>query len=546
MYNKIMLNNIFNIITGLFLSKITVLLIDAIAVYLAVVVYRDNKRGKLNRVYIIVTFLMLCWINFAYIPRYLITPIVYPLSLILLKIAWFATPLFFVFLYLLTVILINKEEKYKKLTQIMFFLGIILAIITGFTDKVIKGLEVIDNIVTINYGPWMLYFLGVGTFIILATLYPVFKRDILRDEKVRYFLTGTFIFYFANAVFNITLPIFFGISRFYFFGDYSTLILLGYTSYSILRHELFNIKVMAAEVLTFTIWLILGAKIFTTTDIKDQISGAVVLALTIIFGILLIRSVKKEIKQREELGVLAKKLKRAHEKLKKLDAMKDEFISIASHQLRTPLTVIKGYLSMIMEGDFGRVALKQRDPMHKITESSDRLIQLVENMLNVSRIESGRIQYNFKDVQLEDLVKSVVDELANKAKLKLLELKYNAPVSPLPKVKIDEEKIRQVVINLIDNSIKYTDKGRVAVDLRQVGKNLEFSVSDTGAGIKKDDLGKLFQKFSRGTGATSVTEGTGLGLYVARQMVEAHKGKIWAESKGEGTGSRFCFTLPVN
>ena len=116
---------------------------------------------------------------------------------------------------------------------------------------------------------------------------------------------------------------------------------------------------------------------------------------------------------------------------------------------------------------------------------------------------------------------------------------------PLPKVKIDEEKIRQVVINLIDNSIKYTDKGRVAVDLRQVGKNLEFSVSDTGAGIKKDDLGKLFQKFSRGTGATSITEGTGLGLYVARQMVEAHKGRIWVESEGEGRGSRFCFSLPI-
>lgn len=105
--------------------------------------------------------------------------------------------------------------------------------------------------------------------------------------------------------------------------------------------------------------------------------------------------------------------------------------------------------------------------------------------------------------------------------------------------------MRQVVINLIDNSIKYTDKGRVTVDLKQVGNNLEFSVSDTGSGIKKDDLDKLFQKFSRGTGSTAQVDGTGLGLYVVRQMVEAHKGKIWAESKGEGMGSRFCFTLPA-
>jgi signal transduction histidine kinase len=100
-------------------------------------------------------------------------------------------------------------------------------------------------------------------------------------------------------------------------------------------------------------------------------------------------------------------------------------------------------------------------------------------------------------------------------------------------------------MNLIENSIKYTDQGSVNVELKGEGENIKFSVTDTGAGIKKEDMGKLFQKFSRGTGATASIDGTGLGLYVAKQMVEAHKGKIWAESKGEGMGSKFCFTLPV-
>lgn len=537
------MNTIFEAVTSLFLSKLTILLIDAIAIYLAVIVYRDNRKGKINKIYLIMTVLMLTWINFAYIPRFIITQ--YPLSLFLLKIAWLASPLFIISIYFLAINLIHKSEKYNLLSKVILFVSVITAILTGFTNYIIKGLEVIDGIVTINYGHGMYPFLGVAFLNVVATLYPVFRKDILKDDRVRYFLVGIFIFYFANTIFNITLPVFFGVSRFYFFGDYSTLILLGYTSYSILRHELFEIKVAAAEVLTFSIWLALATEIFTAASLKDKITEIVVFILIIIFGVLLIRSVKKEVRQREELEKLTTQLEKANEKLKKLDALKDEFISIASHQLRTPLTVIKGYLSMIMEGDFGKVNGKQTDPMRKITESSDRLIQLVENMLNVSRIESGRIQYNFKDARLEDLVRSVADELTNKAKLKLLDLRYNAPALPLSKVKIDEEKIRQVVINLIDNSIKYTDKGKVTVDLKQVGNNLEFSVSDTGSGIKKDDFGKLFQKFSRGTGATSITEGTGLGLYVARQMVEAHKGHIWAESKGEGMGSKFCFSLPI-
>lgn len=540
-----MVNVIFSGITSLFLSKITVLLIDAIAVYLAIVVYRDNKKGELNKIYILMTFLMMCWVNFAYIPRFLITPIVYPLSLILLKIAWIATPLFFYLLYYITIVLIKKKEKHALLSKAVLFISILSAVVTGFTNYIITGLEVIDGIVTINYGPWMYPFLCTIIFIIFATIYPVFKKDILKDSKVRHFLVGIFIFYFANAIFNIALPIFFGVSRFYFIGDYSTLILLAYTAYSILRHELFEIKVVAAEVLTFSIWIALTSDIFTSENIKDKFFEIIILLLTIIFGILLLKSVKNEIKQREKLEKLTNQLKIINTKLKKLDAIKSEFISIASHQLRTPLTVIKGYLSMIRDGDFGALGQKLVDPLEKIYDSSERMISLVANLLNVSRIESGKIQFNFTEMQLEDLVKSVYEELQSKAKLKNLRFEYIAPDALLPKVKIDEEKIRQVIMNLTENSIKYTNEGSVTMKLKLENKDIRFCVYDTGAGIKKSDMGKLFQKFSRGTGSTQAIEGTGLGLFVAKQMIEAHRGTIWAESKGEGKGSKFCFLLPA-
>lgn len=256
------------------------------------------------------------------------------------------------------------------------------------------------------------------------------------------------------------------------------------------------------------------------------------------------RSFNKKLKQ--EIEIATTDLLSANEKLKKLDVAKSEFISIASHQLRTPLTAIKGYISMMIEGDFGELTPVEKEALEKVFNSNERLIKLVENLLNVSRIESGRLQFNFEEVQLETMVESVMDELSNYAKKKDLTLEYKKPETPLPKVNIDDEKIRQVVMNLIDNAIKYTKQGTVTVSLAQVENNLEFRVSDSGMGISPTDLPNLFQKFSRGTGASLThTEGTGLGLYVARQMIEAHQGKIWAESKGEAMGSQFCFKLPI-
>jgi signal transduction histidine kinase len=252
------------------------------------------------------------------------------------------------------------------------------------------------------------------------------------------------------------------------------------------------------------------------------------------------------IKLEKEVEKATRDLRKANTQLKKLDAAKSEFISIASHQLRTPLTVIKGYISMMIEGNFGALTKLETESLEKVFTSNERLIQLVENLLNISRIESGRLQFDFHEVDLNEMTESVIDELSGNAKKKGLILQYKAPVQPLPKIKIDDEKIRQVVMNLIDNAIKYTKQGSVTVKLEQIGKKIKFSVADSGMGIRPEDMVNLFKKFSRGTGTSLVhTEGTGLGLYVARMMISAHKGKIWAESDGEGKGSKFCFELPA-
>lgn len=252
------------------------------------------------------------------------------------------------------------------------------------------------------------------------------------------------------------------------------------------------------------------------------------------------------VKLDQEVKKKTAELRKANEELKQLDEAKSEFISIASHQLRTPLTIIKGYISMMLEGNFGKVPVKINDNLKKVFSANERLINLVENLLDISRIESGRQEFNFSRARLEDMAAVVVDNFKNNAKDKNLILIFHKPSSPTPEVKLDADKIHEVMMNFVDNAIKYTKKGKVEVSVQANDGHVTYCVKDNGMGISSEVMPVLFQKFSRGKGSfRSHTEGLGLGLYVAKMMIDAHKGKIWAESDGEGKGSRFCFSLPI-
>ncbi|MBI4101354.1 MAG: GAF domain-containing protein [Candidatus Nealsonbacteria bacterium] len=250
-----------------------------------------------------------------------------------------------------------------------------------------------------------------------------------------------------------------------------------------------------------------------------------------------------------EVEKRTKELQDAYEELKKLDKAKSEFLSIASHQLRTPLTAVKGYISMILEKSYGAVPEKIEKPLKNVSLSNERLIKLVNDLLSISRIEAGRIEMNFEKLEkIEELIASVMEELKNVAEEKDLYLKFEKPKPALPPIMIDKEKLRQVILNLIDNAIRYTQKGGVTIRAEMLkGQNLlRIEVSDTGAGMTEEELAKMFESFSRGTaGARLYTEGAGLGLYIARKFVEMHRGRIWAESKGKKQGSTFFVELPA-
>jgi|GEM_PF-1475235 signal transduction histidine kinase len=236
----------------------------------------------------------------------------------------------------------------------------------------------------------------------------------------------------------------------------------------------------------------------------------------------------------------------ANEQLRDLDKAKSEFLSIASHQLYTPLTAIRGYLSMLNEKDYGELTEKQKPIIQILEKSSNKLIALIKNLLDISRIESGRLELNLESADLVEVVSELIMELKPNAITKQLGFKFVKSKKPLPQVVVDRQRIRQVLLNFIDNAIKYTAKGKVEVTVNQEGQELVFAVTDTGEGLTREGIAKLFNKFTRvGGDARFKTEGTGLGLYVAKQIVKEHRGEVDVSSPGLGEGSMFAIRLPI-
>ena len=260
-------------------------------------------------------------------------------------------------------------------------------------------------------------------------------------------------------------------------------------------------------------------------------------------GYILIKSIKKEIKakeneklQHEKFEKLSIELADSNEKLKSLDDLKTEFLSLATHQLRSPITAIAGYSSMLLDGSYGLIAEGQKDPVDKIFKSGQRMNHMITRFLDVAKIEKGGIQYTKQLLELGKMVEEIVNELSVTVKEKGLSISFETDNKSPYMVNADREQLWQVVQNLVDNSIKYTKTGWIKVKLAKDEKKNKvlLTISDSGMGIKPEILPTLFQKFNRGEGNKMNT----------KEIIEnGHQGKIWAESEGADKGSVFYVEL---
>lgn len=323
---------------------------------------------------------------------------------------------------------------------------------------------------------------------------------------------------------------------------------VAFLGYALLKYGLLDVKLLAAEVIIVTLdvlVLIFIAGPLLVVNFAAEAPVRLLITLPIlIFSWFAIISLHQDAKRRQQVTTLAKHLRHANERLREINREKTNFLSMATHQLRTPLTILNGYIELIDDGCYGIVGDEMRKVLKNMDDNNDRLIKMVDDFLDVTRLEQGRTRYQFAVHDLAMLITGVVQEFEPVAEKKKMALNWQAPNTAV-NAAYDEDKIRHVIFNFIDNAFKYSEEGSIAVTLEHEKEGLTVRVKDTGVGFDLVDKEHFFAKYFRGENVKNLSAGgTGIGLYVCRRFVEAHGGQVWAKSDGLWKGSEFGFWIP--
>jgi signal transduction histidine kinase len=313
--------------------------------------------------------------------------------------------------------------------------------------------------------------------------------------------------------------------------------------YSISNLEIFRIRLVGFQLLPYVLIVMVGSQFFFLENPTDRALTTITFIASLGFGLLLLRSGKKEVEAREKIEKLATELEQVNIQLKELDRQKDELISIVSHQLATPVTSVKWYIEMMLDGDTGKLTAEQQKQLTTMQGVTGDLADLVGMILDVSRLQLGKMKVDRTDLDLSTFFRDILAIIEPKAAEKKVKFLKSLP-KELPTAMLDKRLMRMTLENLLTNAVKYTPAGGEAeLKVWVEGKKLHYTVRDTGCGIPKSEQPRMFEKLYRATNVRTV-DGNGFGLFVAKGAVEAQGGSIRFES-AEGKGTTFYVEIPV-
>jgi signal transduction histidine kinase len=514
-----------------------------LAVLLFTVIFIFERKSLISKVLLVITFFTGLWILLDLL-LWLVPQSEYSMFFWAL-LAGMEITLYMSGFYFMYVFIFERDLAFwMKATLLAVYMIPALLLATPY---VIQYFDMTNCSRLVAEGPLMMFlyipYLVTTGIILCMSLYGIYRFPGRRQAigtmalGVLFFLGAFFWSLIANTVTDDQL-----LSQ---AGLLALPVFMGYLAYGVSKDAFENTRLFAIQFFVASIILLIGGQFFFIEETLGRVLVVFTLTLIILFSYILTRAIQNELRQKEELRQASESLRLANSQLKELDNAKTEFLSIASHQLRTPLTAIKGYISLILEGSYGEVSKSVQDVLNKLYLVNSRMVNLAEDLLNVSRIDAGRVQYNYHAAHLEKILQEAVEVFRLNAQEKGLILNLYLPSAPLPEMMMDGRKIQEVCSNLVDNSIKYTQEGSVSVRLVAATDRAIITVTDTGIGIPAETKDKLFAKFvrSKETNILDVS-GTGLGLYVGKNFVEAHGGRIYADSPGKGKGSTFTIELP--
>lgn len=369
---------------------------------------------------------------------------------------------------------------------------------------------------------------GIVTFsLLISGIYVLYNKiEQSKGDKRRQVMlmfTGMSLTAGLLLLFSFVLPIGFHNYDFVPFGALFIFPVIVFTAYAIYIVELFHVKNLFAGIFTFFLCAFSLVEVIISGNIEELLLHLLVFLLTLAMSIQLVRNTFE---------------------IELANDQKSELMTFATHEIRTPITVMRGYASMLLDGDKGQMSPPVVDLLQKILISGNEVISLLSQYLNKSKIELGQLQYVFTKVDMVQLVNEILVTFQVHANQKGIDLTKSIDIKEECFVNGDRGKLKEVISNLIDNSIKYTPKGHVSIMVLNRNKKILVQVADTGVGVPEYTKTALFKEFSRADIKRVNILGTGLGLYLAKIFIDAHDGRIWVESGGENKGAQFYVELP--